>query len=287
MKEGLFLNGVFEGVLEEILSSIDNSSEKVFYLQPYSEKYITLLKDTNLSMMNRIPMYISTTKNLRNISYIAEIVGWEDKNKISKIRLEKLNEFIQKYQPGENEIYLKNKNGRPCTNLISIINLCKLDNQLSVSNLTKLSDNLPLKPRTQAGGFSYVKPLLINHQPIETYQKDVYDERLQQETIDSKKLDHNTRLERLKHANRKPEIIEIITRGYKRNPDVIVEVLHRANGKCEHCGRSAPFMRSSDNTPYLEVQHMKSLSEDGEDTIENAIAVCPNCHKEFHFGKKT
>jgi len=67
MKEGLFLNGVFEGVLEEILSSIDNSSEKVFYLQPYSEKYITLLKDTNLSMMNRIPMYISTTKNLRNI----------------------------------------------------------------------------------------------------------------------------------------------------------------------------------------------------------------------------
>ncbi len=26
------------------------------------------------------------------------------------------------------------------------------------------------------------------------------------------------------------------------------------------------------------------LSEGGEDTVENAMAVCPNCHMELHYG---
>ena len=27
-------------------------------------------------------------------------------------------------------------------------------------------------------------------------------------------------------------------------------------------------------------------AEDGNDSIENLWAVCPNCHKELHFGEK-
>jgi 5-methylcytosine-specific restriction protein A len=34
----------------------------------------------------------------------------------------------------------------------------------------------------------------------------------------------------------------------------------------------------------LEVHHKKQLSEGGEDTVENAIALCPNCHREAHYG---
>ena len=26
------------------------------------------------------------------------------------------------------------------------------------------------------------------------------------------------------------------------------------------------------------------LSNDGEDTVENAEALCPNCHREKHYG---
>jgi len=44
------------------------------------------------------------------------------------------------------------------------------------------------------------------------------------------------------------------------------------------------FIRKKDNTPYLEVHHKIQLAEGGEDSIENAIAVCPNCHRELHFG---
>ncbi len=82
-----------------------------------------------------------------------------------------------------------------------------------------------------------------------------------------------------------PESYETTTRVFKRNPDVIVEVLLRAIGVCEKCKTTAPFNRATDGSPYLEVHHLKRLANGGEDTVANAIAVCPNCHKELHFGK--
>ena len=30
--------------------------------------------------------------------------------------------------------------------------------------------------------------------------------------------------------------------------------------------------------------HKQQLSEGGDDSVENVIAVCPNCHRELHFG---
>lgn len=81
-----------------------------------------------------------------------------------------------------------------------------------------------------------------------------------------------------------PSTYETVTRVFQRNPDVIAEVLTRAKGICEKCEKDAPFKRSSDGTPYLEVHHIKRLADGGEDTVENAIAVCPNCHRELHFG---
>lgn len=95
------------------------------------------------------------------------------------------------------------------------------------------------------------------------------------------------RKSRLKSAPKKPEKITIVSTGYKRNPDVVAEVLLRANGKCECCKLSAPFNRAKDGTPYLEVHHKVLLSENGEDTVENAIAICPNCHRKKHFGVKS
>jgi 5-methylcytosine-specific restriction protein A len=71
---------------------------------------------------------------------------------------------------------------------------------------------------------------------------------------------------------------------YERNADVIAEVLLRANGTCERCGNSAPFLRKSDGSPYLEVHHKVRLADGGDDTVENAIAICPNCHRRAHFG---
>lgn len=93
------------------------------------------------------------------------------------------------------------------------------------------------------------------------------------------------RRSRLAKANPVATAITVKTTAYKRNPDVIAEVLERANGKCERCNKPAPFIRASDGTPYLEVHHKKALSDMGNDTVNNSIALCPNCHRELHFGQ--
>lgn len=94
------------------------------------------------------------------------------------------------------------------------------------------------------------------------------------------------RKERLKLAPKKPKRIAVSTYVFDRNPHVVAEVLARANGICEAlgCNKRAPFLRKSDGSPYLEVHHRKPLAEDGDDTVENSIALCPNCHRKAHFG---
>ena len=81
-----------------------------------------------------------------------------------------------------------------------------------------------------------------------------------------------------------PEKVSVLTTAYIRNPYVAAEVLIRANGLCEMCGSPAPFNRLSDGSPYLEVHHRIRLASGGEDTVENAIAACPNCHRRAHYG---
>jgi 5-methylcytosine-specific restriction protein A len=72
---------------------------------------------------------------------------------------------------------------------------------------------------------------------------------------------------------------------FSRDPAVKAWVLKNANGVCECCNSPAPFMTEM-GAPFLEVHHLKPLAERGSDTITNTIALCPNCHRELHFGKR-
>lgn len=81
-----------------------------------------------------------------------------------------------------------------------------------------------------------------------------------------------------------PKRVEVVSFVFRRNPDVIAEVLMRAQSLCEICGAAAPFIRRSQNTPYLEVHHRIRLADGGQDTVENAIATCSNCHRREHYG---
>ncbi|CZF77186.1 HNH endonuclease [Grimontia celer] len=93
-----------------------------------------------------------------------------------------------------------------------------------------------------------------------------------------------TRRKRLAKAARTPRSRVVKTVVYERNPDVVVEVLSRAKGTCEKCLKPAPFIKKSNGAPYLEVHHQVRLADGGEDTVDNAIALCPNCHRQAHFG---
>ena len=96
--------------------------------------------------------------------------------------------------------------------------------------------------------------------------------------------DAEARRKRLALAKKVPQRLPVVVLAYARNPDVVAEVLERAKGICERCLKSAPFLRRKDKSPYLEVHHKKQLAEDGEDSVENTIALCPNCHRESHYG---
>lgn len=111
-----------------------------------------------------------------------------------------------------------------------------------------------------------------------------YERRLDQDIDESGRLTPSERAQRLNNAPRFAEQIATLTTTFKRNPDVIAEVLFRADGHCGECKKEAPFTRRSNGTPYLEVHHRKPLAEHGEDTVENAVALCPNCHRMAHYG---
>ncbi len=78
-----------------------------------------------------------------------------------------------------------------------------------------------------------------------------------------------------------PSVRYTTSQTYERNPYVTEFAKRRANGVCELCDQVAPF-KNKQNEPYLETHHIEWLSNGGSDTIENTVALCPNCHKKMH-----
>jgi 5-methylcytosine-specific restriction protein A len=92
---------------------------------------------------------------------------------------------------------------------------------------------------------------------------------------------------KIKDTPRKNEPrIKLTVQEYKERSRLVkTYALLRANGVCELCKKPAPFV-SEAGIPFLEVHHIFRLADDGPDTPENVAALCPNCHREAHFGKE-
>lgn len=112
----------------------------------------------------------------------------------------------------------------------------------------------------------------------------VSDHGFEQEVTQALRDSDAIRMARLKKAAKKPDQKIVHTIVFLRNPDVVAQKLSEAKGKCQHCNKSAPFKRATTGTPYLEVHHLVRLADGGDDTVENTIALCPNCHRERHYG---
>lgn len=89
-----------------------------------------------------------------------------------------------------------------------------------------------------------------------------------------------------KKVSGKP-VRKVVSRNdFVRNPTVVMGAIARSDGKCEMPGCAMPLFERDDDSSYLEVHHITPLAENGEDTLLNAAALCPRCHRELHFGKK-
>jgi 5-methylcytosine-specific restriction protein A len=115
---------------------------------------------------------------------------------------------------------------------------------------------------------------------------DKVDADLAREVQASRKLADDVRARELLKYSPLPTSRFVSARVFNRNPHVIAAVLQRAQGVCEQCGASAPFRRSATGEPYLEVHHVVQLAHGGEDTVVNARALCPNCHRFEHYGRQ-
>jgi 5-methylcytosine-specific restriction enzyme A len=85
-------------------------------------------------------------------------------------------------------------------------------------------------------------------------------------------------------GNEVPTTVSASTTQFVRDAKVKAWVLKTARGRCECCEIAAPFL-AADGLPYLEVHHIWRLAEGGPDTVSNCVALCPNCHRELHYGK--
>lgn len=87
----------------------------------------------------------------------------------------------------------------------------------------------------------------------------------------------------LLEANDSLERRETTGNTFVRSHAVRQAVLARAAGKCEHCGKAGFEMANGD--VYLETHHLVALSEGGPDKTSNVFALCPNHHREAHYGR--
>jgi len=86
---------------------------------------------------------------------------------------------------------------------------------------------------------------------------------------------------RINKRTRRRQNRYVLTRQYVRDENVAEYVRRNADGVCELCKNIAPFNKL-DGHPFLEMHHIEWLSQGGEDTIKNAVALCPNCHRKMH-----
>jgi 5-methylcytosine-specific restriction protein A len=77
------------------------------------------------------------------------------------------------------------------------------------------------------------------------------------------------------------QIRRVSTTYYERNQNVVEMIKRTAGGHCQLCGKPALF-KDRYGRPYLESHHIEWLSKGGSDSVENTVALYPNCHRKMH-----
>ena len=84
-------------------------------------------------------------------------------------------------------------------------------------------------------------------------------------------------------GNQFPDRANVVVQVIKRDNQVRAHAIKRAKGKCEYC--NVQGFPTTNGGFYLEAHHIIALCDSGRDTIDNVIALCPQHHREAHYGK--
>lgn len=86
-------------------------------------------------------------------------------------------------------------------------------------------------------------------------------------------------------GNLTPTVQYRTVKQHDRIPTVSAIAKLRAGFKCEIQGCNYEPFIGLYYLPYVEVHHIKQLSDGGEDTLKNVACLCPKHHREIHFGE--
>jgi len=154
--EALFINGIWEDVLQDILAIQTHLPEQILYLQPYSGSRIVHLAENPPTINDPVRLFASVTDDLARVHYVGEIVGWDDKRKLADQKRRLLNRIVYSFQWTEDGVYMET-GGVECVNLLYVRRLRRLSKPFSVAELTLTSTGHPHSTaRSTAGGWSYV-----------------------------------------------------------------------------------------------------------------------------------
>ena len=150
--------------------------------------------------------------------------------------------------------------------IVSLMDKVYQDNQKGEDGVPRKVWMFPLK--LHEGSQTISESLLTKHRK----EKEKLAEKLSLSNL-QKRAEQN---ESEKVSSRK-----VISNVFIRDAFVAEYAKRKANGVCQLCGQKAPFS-NREGSPYLECHHIEWISEGGSDTIENTVALCPNCHRKMH-----
>lgn len=64
----------------------------------------------------------------------------------------------------------------------------------------------------------------------------------------------------------------------------INKIHKRAQNKCEYC--ECQTFEKKNGEMYFEIHHIVHYSDGGENSAQNCVLLCPNCHRKIHFAKE-
>lgn len=161
-----------------------------------------------------------------------------------------------------------------------------IEKQYTFIGQVKLADSPFIEEQSDMGGT--IRKVCIF--PIKTcangeipfIDKNVIDINIKAKERQVKKCSDEALLRLAKKGAHKPGVRNVVSKQYERNLAVVEYAKRYANGVCQLCGGNAPFC-GKDGEPFLETHHIIWLSKGGSDTIENTVALCPNCHRKMHI----
>lgn len=127
----------------------------------------------------------------------------------------------------------------------------------------------------------YVFPLKLKYNSAVVIDSNTVIQNYDLKVKKAKRLSDAELSKRANTANRSNGSRKVVSTQYDRNPWVSENAKRLANGFCQLCDQLAPFIKSN-GEPYLETHHIVWLAKGGEDTPQNTVALCPNCHRKMH-----